>query len=206
MLFEGSISNEIMNSYIKDLVLSLDDNWKNILEDPFVVSTVLPKMQFEDLVIISKLLTNDLINNQTVLKDTFVLDCRALHETLLFVLVQKLRKSLKQKDENSSSSQNGVSIFEDMFSSNDKEDYMLRLIDIFSRFNFSSVHDRPYKLNINKLQSYLNVMCSLPVTFMSYHVQIGLFIYLALYFHHASSCETFSKDIKVIIQNIMLGK
>lgn len=213
-LFENNLNEDIINAVTKTISIN-DNNWKDFVSNEFLLKTFLMKFQTKDLIFLSNVIIDDVLesNNLTFLTKVKDSGNQIFISCLTYVLMSKINKIFKKQKRKSNV--DGVSFKSiKIFSSIDEDDFInLEEMDVENtkdvireifKNNFNTAVT-PNVLNFDLIKKYLDIFTLLPLPYLPFRkLTSTLFYFITLTID--INCIAFDCELKKNLDQIILGE
>lgn len=216
-LFEQKFSEDIENNIIRTISSYSVDNWRDILDDKYVVENLLPKTDVTCIAIIADNLVKSLEKSEQYELPAHVLNSSVILNSVNASVLKKINKIMsKQKrkhDEELAPKLLSSKIFstlpDDLFlTESDYQATISKVKDFFDEENGVKRKHFEMKISEDKICRLLDIAKSFPVVFSHSDVQKVFLIYL--FSLHKDFSDDFSKEnfekLRIKIEDLIFGK
>ncbi|CAH1179596.1 unnamed protein product [Phaedon cochleariae] len=215
-LFTGGVNDNIISNLLKNINTDLDYCWKYILEDKFLLTILLPRMEASSVI----LLTEKMIDDKNTLKEfqrnQHLSDFSIILNAIVFVGIKRINKLVSKRKRkhneeiimNRSSTSICDAFDENIILCGDNQNSIEKAMRIHNETceNRKEIHEE-IKINEEKLLNLFEILVTYPIIFCSEDIQRMFLLYLLSLYKDFS--VHFSRGdytlLQVRLENIIIG-
>lgn len=203
--FNATCYAEIKRSFIKDVTLEAEEDWKNLLQESFFVNHILPDMEHQNILSAADFIFKACVADESYLiKNQSLITCHVLMRSVLYCAIHKMSKLFKQKQKC------GEGVFcKKLFKKIDASllingNEIKEVPDDFAENLKQNWITTANKIDFEKLDTCLKIIKQLPVFYLPAATQDILLLFLIALLHDCKS-DSQNKLLEERLEPIITG-